>query len=187
MNLMKKLTTTLLVVLAVGAILTSCSTTNGVKEDVKKGSEKVENGTKDIADDAKEGIKDAKDEVEDGAKDIKDGAEKAVDRVAIIGTWKGQETDGDTYTLNLFADLTYEVVKIDDGKTTASAGKYSIKGDIITLNREKKLENSKTIADKDVETLKYKLNKEKLTITKDGESKGITLTKESKALDKIIK
>lgn len=187
MKIFKKLSTILLVTLAIGVLFSSCSTTNGVKEDVKKGSEKVEQGAKDIAKDTKEGIKDAGNGIKEGAKDIKDGAENAVDRVAIIGTWKGKKADGDAYTLNLFSDSTYEIVKVKDGKTSASAGKYTVKGDVITLNREKKMNDSKTTVDKETETLKYTLKNDKLTITKDGETESTTLTKESKILDKIIK
>lgn len=198
MKSFKRLSSVFILVLALGIILTSCSNPSKVKEDIKNETQKVEEGAKDIGnnvkndaqeatDKTKEGLEDTKNGIEDKANDIKNAGEKAVDRVEIIGTWKGTEADGDSYTLNLFADLTYEVIKVDNNNKSVHSGKYSIKGDTITLNREKKMENNKMVNDREIETLKYTLNKDNLTVTKVGESNGITLTKEHKVLDKIIK
>ena len=157
---LKKMSVVLIGVLTLAMLLVSCTTAEKTAEDVKQGAENVTQGVK-------EGAKDITKGVEEGANDIKNGVDGGAKSkgqfdsanskesiASLIGTWNGTEADGDKYQITLYEDLTYEVVKKDknDKELNTSSGKYSVKNDILTLNKEKVMENGKTKDVSEVDT-----------------------------------
>ncbi|MEF9952763.1 MAG: copper resistance protein NlpE N-terminal domain-containing protein [Clostridium sp.] len=186
----KKVAALLIGTIAATMILTSCS--------MDQAKSDLENGAKSAVEDVKKGAQDVKDgvdnmlgsgEQESKSKQEFDTSQAKGSSAALVGSWSGVESDSDKYTLTLYSDSTYEIREYDpkDNEKSIVSGKYSVKDNMITLNREKEKKNGKVVDDKEVDTYYYNLdNANKLTIKEDGQVK-IVLNKENNIMDKIIK
>lgn len=175
----KKLSLILMSTMVISIILTSCATTKGVKEDVKKGSEDVTQGVKDTSENVKEGAENVKEGVKGATDNVKEGAENVVDKVAVVGTWKGTKSDGDSYKITLFADSVYEIVESKGKKELAERGKYSFEGDTLIFAKEKKMEDNKESDASGTRKMKFTHKDEKLTLQEENSKGKMTLTKDS--------
>lgn len=186
----KKITALALGAVAATMILASCSA-NEAKTDIK-------NGVNSAVEDVKKGVEDVKNAADDiaGGTDQSSKSKQEFDtnqaknsQAAIVGSWSGIESDGDKYTISFYEDSTYEIREYDpsDNEKSVNCGKYSVKDDMLTLNKEKEKKNGKVVEDKEIDTYTYVLeNSNKLTIKENGKV-NIVLNKENNLKDKIIK
>lgn len=193
---LKKLSLVLIGVLTIAMLLASCSTAEKAAEDVKQGAENVtegvKEGTKDIANDVKEGTNNITGGVDGGAtsKGQFDSANSKESIASLIGTWNGTEADGNKYQITLYEDLTYEIVKKDknDKELNTCSGKYSVKGDILTLNKEKVMENGSVKDVNEVDTYVITVeNPTSIKIKEDKNNTEVRLQKNNSLADKKIK
>lgn len=186
-KLLKKLSLILMSTLVISMILTSCATTKGVKEDVKKGSEDVTQGVKDTTENVKEGAENATEGVKDATENVKEGAENIVDKAALVGTWKGTKVSGEDYKITLFADSVYEIVELSGKKELAERGKYSFEGDTLIFTKEKKMEDNKESSASGTKKMKFTHKDQKLTLQEENSKEKMTLIKEKKIGNKKFK
>lgn len=197
-KLFKKISVILIASITAAILLASCSTAEGVKEDVEKGAKKVEQGVEKGVEDVKEGAKDVKEGAEDivgnknqgsTSKQEFDSAQSKASLAALVGTWTGTEKDGDKYKISFYEDGTYESVEMDktDKEKDIHSGKYSIEGSNLTLNKEKKLENGKVTENKEVDKHEYTLENSNKLVLKGNGKEEISLNKENSIAEKKIK
>lgn len=189
----KRLSVLLIGALTCSAILMSCTPAKDVAEGVKNGATDIVQGVKEGAKDVKKGTEDMVGSGENQGNKSKgefDTSQHKASNAALVGSWAGMKSNGDAIRISLYEDSTYETVETtkDSKKMVVYSGKYSTDTTSITFNKEKKMENEKTVDNKEVDKKQYMLkNSNNLEIKNQNNKDGINLHKENNLADKKIK